>query len=131
MKLVLDTNVLVAALITHGTCHELLEHCALSHEVVISRFILAELRDKLVRKFKFSASEANEVVALFESRFILVTPLALNNPICRDADDDVIIGTALAGQCDCIVTGDKDLLDLRSAKGVSMLSPSDFWANEK
>jgi predicted nucleic acid-binding protein len=32
--------------------------------------------------------------------------------VCRDPDDDVVLGTAVAGRCDAIVTGDKDLLDL-------------------
>ncbi len=39
MKIVLDTNVLIAAFISHGTCNELLEHCALNHEVILSPFI--------------------------------------------------------------------------------------------
>lgn len=131
MKIVLDTNVLIAAFITHGTCNELLEHCAVAHEVVLSQFILNELQDKLARKFGFTEYEANSVVQLLTTRCAVVTPLRLTEPICRNTDDDKIIGTALAGNCDCIVTGDKDLLDLRTAKGVRiMASPSDFWTME-
>ena len=130
MKIVLDTNVLIAAFITHGTCNELLEHCAVNHEVILSGFILGELKDKLVRKFGFTTHEADSAAQLLTSRCALVTPLALTEPICRDSDDDKIIGTALAGDCECIVTGDKDLLDLGQVKGVSMISPSDFWAME-
>ena len=130
MKIVLDTNVLIAAFITHGTCNELLEHCAVNHEVVLSRIILNELQDKLVRKFGFTEHEANSVVQLLTTRCAVVTPLRLAEPLCRDTDDDKIIGTALAGRCDCIVTGDKDLLDLRKAKGVRIVSPSDFWTME-
>jgi predicted nucleic acid-binding protein len=33
-------------------------------------------------------------------------------PVCRDADDDWILATALAGKADALVTGDKDLLVL-------------------
>ena len=130
MKIVLDTNVLIAAFITHGTCNELLEHCAVNHEVILSAFILDELKDKLVHKFGFTAHEADNAVQLLTSRCALVTPLALTEPICRDFDDDKIIGTAFAGNCECIVTGDKDLLDLRRVKGIRMISPSDFWTME-
>lgn len=130
MKVVLDTNVLIAAFITHGTCNELLEHCAVNHEIVLSRFILNELRDKLVRKFGFTEHEADGVVQLLTTRCTIVTPLPLTKPICRDTDDDTIIGTALAGTCDCVVTGDKDLLDLQRVRGVQMVSPSDFWRME-
>jgi putative PIN family toxin of toxin-antitoxin system len=131
MKIVLDTNVLIAAFISHGTCNELMEHCALNHEVVLSPFILDEFKRKLIRKFRFTTHEAEVAVNLLESRFEVVKPLELAKPICRDADDDQIIGTALAGNCEYIVTGDKDLLDLRRAKQIRMISPSDFWALEE
>ncbi len=131
MKLVLDTNVLIAAFITHGVCNELLEYCALNHEVVLSPFIIAELEDKLVGKFGYSDREAEGVARLLRSRFAVVTPGKLEQPICRDPDDDNILATALAGHCECVVTGDKDLLVLRRVKGIRIVTPSDFWATEK
>jgi len=131
MKIVLDTNVLIAAFISHGTCNELLEHCALNHNVVLSPFILMEFRQKLIRKFGFTAQEVEKTINLLESRFDVITPVKLEEPICRDVDDDQIIGTALAGNCECIVTGDKDLLDLKRVKQIRMISPSHFWALEK
>lgn len=130
MKLVLDTNVLIAAFITHGACNELLEYCALHHEVILSLFILAELEDKLVHKFGYVAREVEDVVRLLKSRFAVVTPDRLDASLCRDPDDDHILATALAGPCECIVTGDKDLLALRTVKGIRIVSPSDFWAME-
>ena len=131
MKLVLDTNVLIAGFISHGTCNELIEHCAINHKVVLSQFILVEFREKLIHKFGFATLEAESAASLLESRFEIVMPLKLAEPICRDADDDQVIGTALAGSCECIVTGDKDLLDLHRIKQVHMISPSRFWAFEK
>lgn len=61
MKLVLDTNVLVAAFIARGTCSELLEYCAVRHEIVLSPAILDELGDVLTRKFRFLPEEARQV----------------------------------------------------------------------
>ena len=52
MRVLLDTNVLIAAFIAHGFCHELLEHCARQHTLVTSDFVLGEFRDKLTDKFK-------------------------------------------------------------------------------
>ena len=130
MKLVLDTNVLIAAFMTHGVCNELLEHCAINHEIILSTFILDELRDKLVRKFDFSSREAGAVIRLLRSRAVLVTPQELEASTCRDPDDDKILGTAIAGNCAYIVTGDKDLLDLEKVQGVSIINPSGFWAAE-
>jgi putative PIN family toxin of toxin-antitoxin system len=126
MKLVLDTNVLIAALISRGVCADLLEHCVLRHEVVSSDFILNELRGHLVGKFKYDAAEADEVVGLFVAEMEIVTPKPLPLSVCRDADDDFILATAVAGQAECIVTGDKDLLVLRQYEGIKIVSPSEF-----
>lgn len=130
MRVVLDTNVLIAAFIAHGVCNELLEHCALNHDIIFSSFILDELKEKLHKKFGFTMREANRVVRLLTSRGSTVAPQELPDPICRDPDDDNIIGTAIAGSCDCIVTGDKDLLDLKSTSGIPIIRPSDFWEFE-
>lgn len=37
----------------------------------------------------------------------------------------------MAGSCECIVTGDKDLLDLQCVQGIRIINPSDFWVAEK
>jgi hypothetical protein len=50
LKVLLDTNVLVAAFLSRGACHELVEHCSSNHEVVASEQILEELGRTLVRK---------------------------------------------------------------------------------
>ena len=126
MKLVLDTNVLIAALIARGVCSELLEHCVLTHTIVASEFILGELRGHLVGKFKYTDQDADEAIALLESQMQIVTPISLDQPVCRDPDDDQILATAIAGQAECIVTGDKDLLVLQRFKAIEILSPSDF-----
>lgn len=52
MRLVLDTNVLLAAYLSRGHCHELVEHCARQQTLVTSAFILNEFREKLVGKLR-------------------------------------------------------------------------------
>lgn len=126
MRLVLDTNVLIAAFIARGSCAELFEHCARHHVLVTSDFILAELREQLVGKFKFSRVEVSEVVMLLLSRMLVVQPANLSARVCRDPDDDEIIATAVAGNCECIITGDKDLLVVKRFSGIEILSPRDF-----
>jgi len=130
MRVVLDTNVLIAAFIAHGVCNELLEHCALNHDIILSAFILNELKEKLVTKFRFTSREANRAVRLLASRGTTVAPQELAEPVCRDPDDDNVIATAVTGSCDCIVTGDKDLLVLKNALGIPVISPSYFWEFE-
>ena len=60
MRILLDTNVPIAALIARGLCHELLEQCARRHNLVTSDFILDEVRDKLIQKFKYTSELADE-----------------------------------------------------------------------
>ena len=126
MKLVLDTNVLIAALITKGVCAGLLEHCVSRHEIVSSETILAEVHEHLAGKFKFAVEEADNAVGLLRSRMVIVVPAQLDSPVCRDADDDLILATAIAGNARCIVTGDKDLLVLERYQNVDIISPFVF-----
>lgn len=130
MRLVLDANVLIAAFVARGVCAELLEHCVREHEPVTSAAILEEVRRNLVAKIKVAASQADQAVSLLRTRLDVVEPLALGAQVCRDADDDVVLGTAIAGQCDAIVTGDRDLLDLGSYREIVIVSPRGFWSFE-
>lgn len=130
MRLLLDTNVLIAAFISRSACHELLAHCVYNHEPVTSKALLREFQEKLVAKFGYTQTEAKEAVQLLASRFETVTPVPFNKPVCRDPDDDIVLASALAGNCRCLVTGDKDLLVLGSFQEIAIVTPTDFWKYE-
>jgi predicted nucleic acid-binding protein len=67
---------------------------------------------------------------LLRTRFEVVEPVALEPQVSRDPDDDVVLGTAVAGRCDAIVTWDRDLLDLTTHRGIVIVSPRGFWSFE-
>ncbi|HVA65152.1 MAG TPA: putative toxin-antitoxin system toxin component, PIN family [Terriglobales bacterium] len=127
MKLVLDTNVLVAAFVAHGACNDLLEHAIHHHEIVWSRPLISELREVLRRKLQQRDTDVRQALALLTARFTLVAPVALATPVCRDPDDDIVLATALTGGCAAIVTGDQDLLILDPFMGIRVLTPAAFW----
>lgn len=54
----------------------------------------------------------------------------LPEPVSRDPDDDPVLAAAAEGECDCIVTGDDDLLPLESHQGIPILTPSRFWEHD-
>ncbi len=104
MRLVLDTNVLIAAFIAKGSCHTLLQHCLQRHLLITSEFILTELRDKLIGKFKYSQTDTVSVETFLRSNMTVVEPLILESRVCRDPDDDLVLATALAGEAICILS---------------------------
>ena len=130
VRLLLDTNVLVAALVARGTCSDLLQHGVRQHVVISSQALLDELRDGPSGS---SGSGPSMCGALFDclpgrSRSFRQAPS--NSPTCRDRDDDVVLATALAGACDAILTGDQDLLVLDPFHAIRILAPSGFWKRE-
>ena len=130
MKLVLDTNVLVAAFAARGVCAEVFEHCVLHHTIVTSQPLLEEFRSVLARKFRFTGADVRAAEALLRSRAEIVTPSPLKHPTCRDADDDIVLATAVAATGSCTLTGDKDLLESNAYSGVQIRRPADFWRFE-
>ena len=133
MRIVLDTNVLVAAYIARsGGCAALYEHITTAHTYVSSEPLLDEFRDKLVKipQLNFPLALANIAIDVVRQRLELVAATPLPQPVCRDRDDDVVLATALNGRCACIITMDKDLLTLQAFSGILILHPRDFWAFE-
>jgi putative PIN family toxin of toxin-antitoxin system len=130
MRVLLDTNVLIAAFITYGTCSDLFEHCIRQHEIVVSTFILDELESHLRKKFKFPEADVRETLDILNTAARIVEPTPLKAPVCRDPDDDMVLATALTGNADCIVSGDRDLTDLKTFENIPILKPSEFSAFE-
>ena len=130
MRLLLDTNVVVSAMLWGGVPHTLLQA---AHEKRVTLFastpLLAELTDILGRrKFekKIAASQlsVDQLVDRYAALCTLVRPTPLSG-IAPDPDDDVVIGTALAAQVDYIVTGDQPLLSVGTYQSVRLISVSE------
>ncbi len=125
MTVVLDTNVIVAALVAKGLCHEVVVRALGSSTVVTSPVLLDELERTLRAKFTLGPA-ATTFLEQLRLRVHLVAPEPLVAPVSRDADDDVVLATAVAAVATVIVTGDLDLLVLRRYSGIDIVSPRDF-----
>ncbi len=130
MRVLFDTNVLIAAFITHGACHELFEHVARNHQLVSSKYILDELAEHLLGKFHFTKRDVSVLLRLIRERAELFSPEPVSPPPPIDPDDLPILGTAVAAGCDCLVTGDKELLELQAVSGIPIIPPAHFWRFE-
>ena len=127
MRVVLDTNVLLAGVATHGICEGLMAICFRDHSVVLSQHILNEFAEHYVGKFKATDLQAALVADTLRQHSEIVVPALIPQDAFGDEDDLPVLGTAVAGQADCLVTGDKQLLELGAFQGIPILSPREFY----
>ena len=125
MRLVLDTNVLLAAVLADGLCRDLVRKRIRSHEFFTSQPLLDELAGQVRTKFGLEPDEV-PLMAAYRQRATLVSAPPLPKPVCRDPDDDVVLATAIAAKAVAIVTGDQDLLVLGEHASIRILTPRQF-----
>ena len=125
MRLVLDTNVLLAAVLAPGLCRELLRKHLHPHDLICSQALLREFEEKLRDKVGVEPA-AVPLFTAYRKRVEMVAPTPLPAPVCRDPDDDLVLATAVAGTADIILTGDKDLLILKQHAGIHIRTPRQF-----
>lgn len=130
-RAVLDTNVLVSALISPGggSARLLLELRSGAFELIVSPLLLAELRDVLRRdQFRRYVSEAepDTYVELIRSEAVVrADPAPSPDPRSADPDDEYLIDLARDARADALVTGDAHLLDLRAI--IPAMTPAEFF----
>jgi putative PIN family toxin of toxin-antitoxin system len=131
MRVVLDSNVVVAGFAARGICSALFEYCIENHEVVVCAEILAETERALLRKVRVPRGVVRDVVAYLGSEAEVVVPAEVEPGACRDQSDLAVLGAAVAGQCKYVITGDADLLVLGAYAKVEIVSPRAFWERVK
>jgi putative PIN family toxin of toxin-antitoxin system len=122
VRLVCDTNVLIAGLVADGLCRDIVKRRLSRHELFTSKVLLAELNEKLRDKFGVDPDSV-PFIKSYQERAMIVHPPALPASVCRDRDDDEVLAVAIAAKAAAIVTGDKDLLTLKTYGGIPILSP--------
>lgn len=125
MRVVFDTNVIVAGLVAEGLCHELIETHLPEHTPILPGVLWEELVAALRKKFGLQPEDL-PLLHLYQRHADWCEPRPLGRPVCRDADDDWVLATAIAGRAEVILTGDADLLKLGAFRGISILTPRQF-----
>jgi putative PIN family toxin of toxin-antitoxin system len=125
VRVVVDTNVIIAGLVAEGLCMDIVKRRLPSCQLFTSRPLLTELADKLRTEFGLDPGEL-PLLKHYESRVTVVRPTPLPEQVCRDKDDDEALATGLAARAEVILTGDNDLLELKEFRGIRILSPRQF-----
>lgn len=125
-KIVLDTNIIVSALIFGGNSKKIIEKLIQRQfKAYTSPQLISELIDILIKKFHFS----DKMITLLEAQIITLFTIVYPDKeisVVRDTDDNRVLEVAIESASKIIVTGDKDLLDLQKYENITILSPKDF-----
>ena len=131
MRVAIDSSVLIAAYISRaGVCAELLEDVLMDHDLICSDFALDKLARRLKEGFHFTAGEIQEIRESITVAAEIVTPAEISKESCRDPKDLRILGSAVAGKADLLVTVDKDLLELIAYGDIPIVKPGEFWKRQ-
>lgn len=132
MRAVIDTNVLVSALIRRqGASGQVLQHLRDGNFTILySVPLMVELvnvlsRPRIQSKYHIQADDIIALINMIRLRGELVSP---NQKIeaCRDPKDNRFLEAAVEGKADTIVSGDADLLELREFEAIPILSVKEF-----
>jgi putative PIN family toxin of toxin-antitoxin system len=129
LRLVLDTNVVVAGLLWSGPPRRLLDAAMVGYvELFSSAALLDELAHTLVyakfdQRIDSFGTSIEALVAQYTALVALVAPASVPRLVAQDADDDHVIAAAVAARAEWIVTGDrKHLLPIGSHHGIAIVT---------
>lgn len=127
MRIVIDSNVWISALVFGGNPRQVLERCVQEGiGIVLSEAIITEVRRNLGRKFADFLPDFEALLAALDTRLVHVTLGSIDIQASRDTDDNRVIETAVLGEAAYIVSGDKDLLSLITYDGIPIVAPASF-----
>ena len=129
MRLVLDTNIVIAALLWHGPPRQLLDQIIERSDIELysSSLLLSELSEVLLRprfaqRINVAGLAVTALLADYADLVATVVPTPLSERVSRDPDDDEVLACAIAANADAIVSGDQDLLTLKIFQGIPILT---------
>lgn len=133
MLVVLDTNVLISALLWHGKANQII-HLIDEDKIIpcFSQETLQELRGVLNRKkFKTQITQLgleteDLIIPLLLKSELFKLPRSRFNVVKEDPSDNKFLQLALVAKVKCIVSGDKHLLKLENFADIPILSISEF-----
>jgi len=128
MRVVLDTNIYISAILFGGDCEMILKILESSGvKILISDFIISEIETVLRKKFKWTEEEIELAILSIQSKTSFVDTSSKINIIKENKFDNKILECAVDGRADLIISGDtKHIQPLGKIRGIPILSPKRF-----
>lgn len=128
IRIILDTNIWISYLISH--------HLQFIDDLIIGNKVALVYSDELIEEFievarrprlkkYFSDDDLMELLDLLKWYGIMTIPQSQLN-LCRDPKDNFLLNLAVDAKADYLVTGDDDLLDLKTVDHCKIISLSTF-----
>jgi putative PIN family toxin of toxin-antitoxin system len=126
MRILLDTNVIISALLFGGKPRTiLLSVIRRRHTAITSAILLSELADVLRKKFGYSQNAVTAVDSQIRKQCMVVSPSETID-VVSDMPDNRVLEAATEGKCDYLITGDTDLLTLWKYRYIKIVTPDEF-----
>jgi putative PIN family toxin of toxin-antitoxin system len=127
IRVVLDTNVIVSALVFGGVPRGILELAeAGQFELFYSQPIQTEVRRVLAEKFDWPQAMLQQALPVVWSMGTLVAPVITLHAVPADPDDNRILECAVEARAQFVVSGDHHLLALQTYKSIPIVTPRQF-----
>ena len=131
----LDANTIVSGmLVIEGNPSSVLDAAlddafrCVSSSIIIAEVVRTLSRDRVRRKYRVDQERLERVLRFLGSGVVSVPVTAQVQGVATHPEDDLILATAISGNADYLVTGDRQLLALGSYGGVRIVTPRDFLA---
>lgn len=126
VKIVLDTNILISAIAFRGKPKKVVD-LVLEERIIAytSHVLLAEFKEVYRKKFSLLKEDFELTIKNIEEIFIILQPTETLH-VLGDEDDNRVLEAAVEGNCDYIITGDRELLELKKYKSIKIVSARQF-----
>ena len=124
MRVVFDTNILIANALKDGFTREIFKLAITGTlDLLTSEPIISELDEKLRTKFSWEEPRINQYIDAVREIAQIIKAREKIDVIRNDPDDNKILECAVAGRADLIVSADSDLLKLKTFQGIGIIHP--------
>lgn len=131
VKVVLDTNVIVSGLIYGGKPEQVLYLIQQPQiKALVSPILKAEINEVLIKKFNFTPEKIILTEEFITENFQTIYPTISINKV-KDEDDNRVLEAAVEEGCNYIITGDRELLELRSFNDIKIMTVDQFLEDFK